>query len=101
MSVSVITETALAHTHLVPLRQSVSSLFTVPDGLLVVEKALPFCTSIAVVSSKSLCFVYCGTNITEKDGEEDEAVRSPQQHYGQVHPEIEDLEDLRLGKRQD
>lgn len=25
----------------------------------------------------------------------------PQQHDGQIHPEVEDLEDLRLGKGQD
>ena len=41
------------------------------------------------------------TDITEQYREEDEAVSRPQQHYGQVHPEVEDLEDLRLGKRQD
>ncbi len=41
------------------------------------------------------------TDITEQHGEEDEAVRGPQQHYGQVHPEVEDLEDLRFGKCQD
>lgn len=41
------------------------------------------------------------TDITKEHGEEDEAVRGPQQHYGQVHPKIEDLKDLRLGQRQD
>lgn len=41
------------------------------------------------------------TNITEQDREEDEAVCGPQQHYGQEHPKVEDLEDLRLGQRQD
>jgi len=41
------------------------------------------------------------TDITEQHGEEDEAVRRPQQHDGQEHPKVEDLEDLRLGKSQD
>lgn len=39
------------------------------------------------------------TYITEQYREEDETVRGPQQHYGQVHPKVEDLEDLGLGKR--
>lgn len=34
------------------------------------------------------------TDITEQHREEDEAVRRPQQHYGQIHPKIKDLEDL-------
>lgn len=58
MSVSVITETARTHTHSVSLRQIVSSLFIVPNGLLVVEEALPFCAGIALVSSEHLCFVH-------------------------------------------
>lgn len=41
------------------------------------------------------------TDITEQHREEDEAVCGTEQHYGQVHPEVEDLEDLRLGKCQD
>lgn len=41
------------------------------------------------------------TDITKEHREEDEAVRGPQQHYSQVHPEVEDLKDLRLGQRQD
>lgn len=41
------------------------------------------------------------TDITEQYREEDEAMWRPQQHYGQVHPKVEDLEDLRLGKGQD
>lgn len=41
------------------------------------------------------------TYITEQYRQEDEAVRGPQEHYGQVHPKVEDLENLRLGKSQD
>lgn len=41
------------------------------------------------------------TDIAEQYREEDEAVCGPQKHYGQIHPKIEDLEDLRLGKRKD
>lgn len=51
-----------------------------------------------VVSFKCVTLL---TDITEQYREEDEAVCGPQQHYGQVHPKVEDLEDLRLGKRQD
>lgn len=58
MSLSVITETACAPTHIVPPRQTVSSLFIVPNSLLVVEEALPFCTTVALISSKHLCFVH-------------------------------------------
>lgn len=38
------------------------------------------------------------TYITEQYREEDETMCGPQQHYGQEHPEVEDLEDLGLGK---
>lgn len=41
------------------------------------------------------------TDITEHHGEEDESVSGPQQHDGQEHPKVENLEDLGLGKRQD
>lgn len=34
------------------------------------------------------------TDIAEQHREEDEPVSSPQQHDGQVHPEVENLEDL-------
>lgn len=51
-----------------------------------------------VVSFKCVTLL---TDITEQYREEDEAVCGPQQHYGQVHSKVEDLEDLRLGKRQD
>lgn len=47
-----------------------------------------------------LIFTALLTYIAEQYREEDEAVRRSQQHYGQVHPKIEDLEDLRLGKCQ-
>lgn len=40
------------------------------------------------------------TDVAEQHRQEDEAVRGSQQHNGQVHPEVEDLEDLGLGKGQ-
>ena len=40
------------------------------------------------------------TYIAEQHRQEDESMRGPQQHYGQVHAEVEDLEDLRLGQGQ-
>ena len=40
------------------------------------------------------------TDIAEDDGEEDEPVRGADEDDAQVHPEVEDLEDLRLGERQ-
>ena len=40
------------------------------------------------------------TDIAEDDGEEDESVRGADEDDAQVHPEVEDLEDLRLGERQ-
>lgn len=41
------------------------------------------------------------TCVAEQHREEDESVRGPQQHHGQVHAEVEDLEDLGLGQSQD
>ena len=41
------------------------------------------------------------TYVAEQHWQEDESVRGAQQHEGQVHAEVEDLEDLRLGHRQD
>ena len=43
----------------------------------------------------------CVTCVAEQDGEEDEAMGGSQQHHGQVHAEVEDLEDLGLGQGQD
>lgn len=40
------------------------------------------------------------TDKGEQDGQEDKAVSGANQHNSQVHPEIEDLENLRLGKGQ-
>ena len=40
------------------------------------------------------------TDIAEDDWEEDEPVRGADEDDAQVHPEVEDLEDLRLGERQ-
>lgn len=57
MSGSLVTETACAHTRIVPPTQIVSSLFIVQTGRLVVEEPLPFCTNTALVSSKHLCLV--------------------------------------------
>lgn len=53
-------EVTRTHTHAVPFRTN-SPLFSVPGGLLVVEEALPFCTSIALVSGKHFGFVHRGT----------------------------------------
>lgn len=46
-------------------------------------------------------FVASLTYIAEQYREEDEPVCGPQQDNSQVHPKVENLEDLRLGKRQD
>lgn len=90
---------------------------------LVVEQALPLRAGEALVGAKHFGFVHRGTcektplsmnervdecrcftsltYVTEQHGQEDEAVRGAQQHDGQVHPKVEHLEDLGLGKRQD
>lgn len=51
---SVIIETACSHSHS-PF-QTNNSLSQ--NSLLVVQEALPFCTSVALISSKHLCFVH-------------------------------------------
>ena len=55
-----------------------------------------------LIPSVWVCMCACLlTYVAEQHGQEDESVRGPQQHHGQVHAEVEDLEDLRLGQRQD
>lgn len=48
-----------------------------------------------------LKFMTSLTYIAEQYWKENEAVCGPQQDDGQVHPKVENLEDLWLGKRQD
>ena len=40
------------------------------------------------------------TDVAENDGQEDESVGGADEDDAQVHPEVEDLEDLRLGEGQ-
>ncbi len=47
--------------------------------------------------SLSLCLTY----VAKQDREEDETVGGADENNAQVHPEVEDLEDLRLGEGQD
>ena len=49
---------------------------------------------------KNMHLIRSLTDIAEDDGEEDESVRGADEDDSQVHPEVEDLEDLRLGERQ-
>ena len=49
---------------------------------------------------KNIHLIRSLTDIAEDDGEEDESVGGADEDDAQVHPEVEDLEDLRLGERQ-
>ena len=40
------------------------------------------------------------TTVTEEDRKKDQSVQGTKQHNTEIHPEVEDLEELRLGKRQ-
>ena len=40
------------------------------------------------------------TDVAENDGQEDESVGGADEDDAKVHPEVEDLEDLRLGEGQ-